>query len=344
MEVAHVVVEARIVLPRRRDEDGQRLGGVRALTADEKLEGVVEQRRVGPVPVECRRERGLVPERPLPRFRPRDVAVDRVDLAVVTEQAERLGALPARLRVRGEALVEDREGDGESGILEIRVEPGKLCGRAERLVGHRAERERSDVDAGNPLGTPPRPIRTALGVGMLRGGKHQLLDPRQRGDRGHAERRRAGRHLAPAGGPQPLRAARVLDRGTEPALAQEAHRNSGAADPGEHRTERDEDARAVSGHPVGRPCSPVPDRREACERPVEELPRSAALQVGDEADATRAALASGVVEEAWRFAHCACRLSIGGTRLPAGAPELDGGGGKRSPASYACAQQKSRTR
>jgi hypothetical protein len=51
------------------------------------------------------------------------------------------------------------------------------------------------------------------------------------------------------------------------------------------------------------------DRRKTCERTVQELPRGAALQIGDEADATRAAFASGVVEEASRFAHCASGLS-----------------------------------
>jgi hypothetical protein len=109
MEVAYLVVEARIVLPRGRDEDGQRLRDVRPFAAHEQLERVVEERRVRPVAVECGCERRLLPERALARLRPGDVAVDRVDLAVVTEQPERLRALPARFRVRREALVEDRE-------------------------------------------------------------------------------------------------------------------------------------------------------------------------------------------------------------------------------------------
>jgi hypothetical protein len=57
----------------------------------------------------------------------------------------------------------------------------------------------------------------------------------------------------------------------------------------------------------------VPDRREACERAIEQLARRAALEVGDEADATRAAFTSGVVQETVPFTHCGARLSFGGT-------------------------------
>ena len=59
MEVAHLGVEPRVVLPRRRNEQRHRLGEVFALTADEQLERVVENRRVGPVRVERRREARL---------------------------------------------------------------------------------------------------------------------------------------------------------------------------------------------------------------------------------------------------------------------------------------------
>ena len=107
---------------------------------------------------------------------------------------------------------------------------------------------------------------------MLRGREQQLVDARERGERGDAERRRPDRHLAPARGLQPFRAARVLDSGAQPAFAEEAHRDPGALGAGDRRAQREEDAGAVAGHPVRRPRTAVPDRGEACERPIEQLP------------------------------------------------------------------------
>jgi hypothetical protein len=67
----------------------------------------------------------------------------------------------------------------------------------------------------------------------------------------------------------------------------------------------------------------VADRIEAGERAVEQLARGAPLHVGDEADATCVALASGVVEEALLVAHCAGHLSDGKEgESPADASEL----------------------
>src|SRR5262249_24302620 len=94
-----------------------------------------------------------------------------------------------------------------------------------------------------------------------------------------------------------------------PPLAQEAHRETGALLARQHRAEGHEHSSAVAGHAVRSPRSSMADRGEACECAIEKLPRGAALQVGHEADATRTAFASGVVEEASRFGHCASRFS-----------------------------------
>ena len=273
------------------------------MTADEQLERVVEQRGVGAVRVERGRERGLGSERPLARLRPRHVALDRVDLAVVTEHAERLRALPARLRVRREPLVEDRERDRQRRILEIGVEARELPGGAQRLVGDGAEGERRDVDAGDALGAPTRAVRAALGVRMLGGGENELFDPWQRGERGDAQRGGTDRHAPPAGRSQPLGATGVLDGRTQPPLAEEAHREPGLGHIRSASSSAAATPRAVPRDPVGRPRAAMPDGGEARERAIEQLSRRTPAEIRDEADPAGTAFASRVVEEVLRFAH-----------------------------------------
>ena len=135
-----VLVDARVVLPRRGNEPRKRLADLDT-RADEELDGVVEERRVGARDVERGRQRRVEPERTLAGLRPGDVALDRVDLTVVAEEPERLRPLPARLGVRREALVEDRPGRLPCWVAEVGVEARELGRRAERLVRHRAERE-----------------------------------------------------------------------------------------------------------------------------------------------------------------------------------------------------------
>ena len=60
---------------------------------------------------------------------PVDVAGDRVDLAVVGEQAQRLGELPAREGVGREARVDDRERALQLGVAQVGVEAGELRAR-----------------------------------------------------------------------------------------------------------------------------------------------------------------------------------------------------------------------
>jgi hypothetical protein len=205
--------------------------------------------------------------------------------------------------------MEDRERDGERGILEIRVEADELGRGAERLVGDGAERQRRDVHPGDALGPPAGAVGAPLGIGMLGRSEQQLVDPRQRRERRDAEGGGADRDLAPACRLQPLRPACVLDGGSQPALAKEAHRDSGAVGAGERRAQRDEDAGAVTRHTVGGPRSAMADRGETRKSPVEQLARGAPAQVGDEADPARAPFAPRVVEEPLPFVHRASRLS-----------------------------------
>ncbi len=303
VEVANLRRETRVVLPGRRNEQRDGLGEVLPAVADEQLERVVQERRVRPVAIERRCKRGLGAKGALSRLEPADVAVDRVDLAVVAQQPERLGSLPARVGVRRKALVEDRERDGEGRILEVLVEPRELARRAQGLVGDGPERKRSDVDARHAFRAAPRSVRTPLGVVLARS-EQELLDARKRGERSDAQRGGAYRNRAPAGRLEALGAARVLDRQPEPTLPEEAHREPGTGRARDRRREGQEDARTVARDAVRSPSSAVSDRRKPCQRPVEQLPRGATAHVRDEPDAAGIALASGVVEEALLVAHC----------------------------------------
>ncbi len=289
------LVDPRVVLPRGRHEQRDGLAHVET-RPDEQLERVVQERRVRARPVERRRELGIQPARPLARLHPLDVPVDGVDLAVVAEEAEGLRALPARLRVGREALVEDRPRRRPGRVGEVRVEARELCGRAERLVRDGAEGERRDVDAVDPLGAAPCPVRAQLGVGLPAGRQHQLGDARHAGRRGRPERRDVVRDVPPAERLEALRAARLLHDPPEPRLAQEAHRDARALFPGQGRVERQEEPCAVARDPVRRPRPAVRDGRQPGERPVDELARRTPACVGDEADAAGVSLDCRIVE------------------------------------------------
>ena len=60
--------------------------------------------------------------------------------------------------------------------------------------------------------------------------------------------------------------------------------------------EREEEARSVARDAVCRPRTPVRDRREPRQGPVEKLARRASARVRDEADAAGVALSGRVVE------------------------------------------------
>ena len=296
---ADVVVDAWVVLPGGRHEHGNRLAHVPS-RAHEQLEGVVEQRRVRAGTIERRREPRFDAASQLAGLHPGDVPLDRVDLAVVTEQAERLRTLPARLGVGREALVEDRPGDLERRVAQVGVERVQLCRRAESLVGDRAEGERGDVDAVDRLGAAAGAVRAELRVGLVARREEQLRDARHARYRRRAEGRHLERHVAPAGGLEALRATGLLDDVPQPRLAQEAHRQAGTARPGERRRERQEHARAVAGDAVGGPRAAVRDGGQARERAIEQLARGAAAYVGDEADAAGIAFEGAIVEKGVR--------------------------------------------
>ena len=222
-----------------------------AAAAREELDGVVEHRRVRARLVEhgCRE---LVSEPRLTRAHPRDVAAQRVDLTVVAEEPKRLRALPRGRRVRREALMEDRERNLERRVAQVRVEGVELIGRAERLVGDGAKRERRDVRAADALGPSAGAIGTRLGLVRAeaeRPNEHELLDPWHRRDRRVAERVAVDGHLPPPGEPDPLGLARGFD------ARRELHRPEGRPSRARTRGPARARGRSAAERPRRRPSS-----------------------------------------------------------------------------------------
>ena len=272
VERAHSRLELGIVLPRRRQEHRHRVTDV-AAAAHEELDGVVEHRRVRARFVEDGR-RQPVSEPRLARAHPRDVAAKRVDLTVVAEEPKRLRALPRGRRVRREALVEDREGNLERLVAQVRVEGVELVGRAERLVGDRAKRERRDVRATNALGPSAGAIGARLGLVRTEAegpDENELLDPRHRRERRVSERIAVDGHLPPPGEPDPLGLARGLDAGPSCVVSKEDHREPAPGAGHERGRDRQQHAGTVARLPVGRDRAAVTHPPQPLQRPVENL-------------------------------------------------------------------------
>jgi len=271
---------------------------------DEPFDGVVEHARVG----------GLRVDQPgLPGAHPVRVPGDRVDLAVVTEEPERLRALPRGLGVRREALVEDPERHREAGFAEVRVERRELRRGAERLVDHGAERERGDVRADGLLGPSAGAVRAILRfdqAGAVGTKEDELLDARRGRLGACSERVRLHRHRPPAAGVDSLGAARLLDRRASRFVAEEDHREP-APRPGDERGgNRQQDARSVAGAAIRRDCAAVPDSAQTLEQRFDDGSRRPSLHVGDEADTARISLCAWIVEAVLDGNHplwCAAR-------------------------------------
>ena len=161
-------------------------------------------------------------------------------------------------------------------------------------------------------------MRASFGVRVLGGSEHELFDARKRGEGGHTDRLVARRHRPPSGRLEALGAAGVLDGRSQPALAEEAHREP-CVGPAAHRVrQREEHSGAVTGDAVGGPCAAVPNRRKSGQRTVEHIARRAAVDVRDETDAARIAFASWVVQKLLPVAGDGEHLSFGGSKTPAG--------------------------
>ena len=122
----------------------------------------------------------------LARPHPVDVAAHRVDLAVVGDHPERVGELPARERVRGEARVHERERGLRARVLQVGVVAEQLRAGQHALVDDRAAAEARDHElrAGGELGHAADHVELALervlvARELVGGGHDELLDVRR---------------------------------------------------------------------------------------------------------------------------------------------------------------------
>lgn len=82
-----------------------------------------------------------------------DIAAQRVDLAVVSQHAQRMGALPRRERVGAEPGVHQRQVSVEFGVEQVGVVLPQLVGVEQALVHDGEGREGADVEAAAVLRT-----------------------------------------------------------------------------------------------------------------------------------------------------------------------------------------------
>ena len=248
------------------------------------------------------------------------VAADRVDLAVVGDEAERLGERPGRCRVRRVALVEHRE-RARQGLAQVGWNAASRRARDQALVDERSAttRRRSRSPSRPPARASPRragartPARARSGrpssppgrgtSACSMAGREARASPpsapasvgtgRQRATRGPRgpERRRR---------PRPgRRRARSRAAGQERAredpepVAGDRRPDRGGAD---RRGEREQDARPVARLTVGREGSTVTEGRQPGQREREDPPGRPATGIRDEPDAARVVLEGGVVE------------------------------------------------
>jgi hypothetical protein len=253
---------------------------------------------------------------------PVDVAAQRIDLAVMGEDAEGLRQRPGREGVGRVALVIDGEGRNEALVEKVRVECGQLLGEEHALVDDRAAAQRAEIEVLDLVGddplldAPANDVEVALELVLLdafRVRDEYLLDLGPGRVRLLADDVDIDRNLPPAVDPvaegENLRfddGARTLLR-VEIGARQEDHADRElarlrlGADRAHMVAEeilRDlhMDAGTVAGLAVGVDGAAMPDGFEGIDG--REYDRAARLTVerGDEADAARVVLLGRIVE------------------------------------------------
>ena len=326
VEVAPGLRQVVFLGPGLRDAHGLHHGQLTA-GADHQLEGGVQGGAVGGACLHHRlqvldevaegrmRHPGLVARHPV------DVALDRVDLAVMGQHAERLGQLPGREGVGRVALVIDGEVRDEPLVGQVGIELVDLLGQEHALVDDRPAGHRADVEIGDVLGQrrlldpAADDVEVALdllGIMLQRRGEHDLLDLRAGGVRLLADHRDVDRHLAPAvdetAGLQDLGldddpaallggqvGARQEDHADADPLVEQLVAGIGDLLAEEVRRDLDMDARTVAGLAVGIDSTTVPDRLQRLDRRGDDLAPRLAVDGGDEADTAGLVLMRRVV-------------------------------------------------
>ena len=147
---ASLLVHQRISRPGFRDQHHHRMAQ-RISALDKELERIVEAGGVGLALIGDRPElRNIIAEQlrvdaRLTRRHPVDVAPERVDLAVMRNHAIGVGKAPGWERVRGEALMDERQRSVVAHVQEIAVVWRELADQHHPLVDNGAGRQRDRV-------------------------------------------------------------------------------------------------------------------------------------------------------------------------------------------------------
>ena len=305
----------------------------------EQLEHVVEVRGVGAARAYDRQHLAKIVaeelrgELRLAGAHPVDVAAHGVDLAVVGDQAVRVGELPARERVGREAGVDQHERALQPLVAQVGVAARQLRRHQHPLVDDRPRREarEHELGPGGDLGDPPDHVElplegVAVGRELGRGGDDELADARRHLARGRADVREVDRHVAPADDALALVGDCALEQPLQlrPAgfvvARQEADRDAvrarGRQLLTDHRAEElvrqlEEDAGAVAGQRIGPGGAAVLEVAERDHRALDRLVRRDAVQPGDERDAAGVVLERRVVEADRRGRPPADRVVLG---------------------------------
>ena len=289
-------------------------GGVRSARLDHRLDLAVA------VAEGAGRHADLV------RLHPVQIALQRVDLAVVGHHAEGLGQLPFGEGVGRIALVEDRIGRDEARVLKIGIQVAQQFGPHHPLVGDRARGQGADIDAGQVLGldrlldTAAAQIQFALqrlAIQRLarvvqRRGQHDLFDlwPGRAGLGPH-DRQVDGR-LAPAIDPEAGAQGLGLDDGAGAVLGAQVGarqedladadgpRTQGLADGGhlfgeEALRQLGHDARAVARQAVGIDRAAVGHGLQTADRIFDHVAARRAVDGTDQADAAGVPLRAAII-------------------------------------------------
>ena len=273
-------------------------------------------------------------EQRLARLHPVDVAAQRVDLAVVGDEAVRMGQRPGRERVGAEPLVHERQRRLERRIGQVREHPLDLAGGQHALVDQRARRQADHVEelaprqiervhrVLHPLADDeqlPLERRIPLSRGPRRGHRRPAADQdlpehRLHRHRARAERAVVGRHVAPPDDPLPFLdddpLEQLLERRTGLGLLRQEHqaRRRSRAPPAAPSPDRaaslrrnasghlNQDAGAVTGIDLAAARTAVLQVDQDLQRLPDDGVRASALDVSDEPDAAGVVLMSWIVE------------------------------------------------
>ncbi len=319
VEGAALRVHLGVVLPRLGDHHQHRVRQ-RAAAHVQQLEDLVEGRgvrRAGAAdrvePLEVARDQVGVEQR-LTGPHPVAVAHDRVDLAVVGDEPERVRQRPARERVGREPRVDHGHRRRHALVAQVGVDLVELAGRQHALVDERARGERREVDVGLPLGALAQAEGEPL-EGHARhpraGARHEELgERRHHAARGLAERLGVDRYVAPAEDGQALLGRDLLDPapglGDLPLVTGEEGGPDGVGElrgqvevhdlPQERVRNLDQDARAVAGVRLRTRGTAVVQVQQGGDALANDVVAGNAGQGRDERHATSIVLVAGVVE------------------------------------------------